>query len=80
MHSFEFEHDLRASPCGETFGLRCTRTRRFRAVGPATYEHPSVIFILADDMGWANIGWHNPYVITPQLNALAAAGVTLDHY
>ena len=50
------------------------------SVGPPSAATPHLVFLLADDMGWAQIGWHEPYVKTPQLDALAAAGITLDHY
>ena len=45
---------------------------------------PNVLLILADDYGWANIGYHNPAnpeVVTPHLDALAEEGIKLDrHY
>ena len=37
--------------------------------------------VIADDFGWHNIGWRNPEVSTPNLDALAADGIKLDrHY
>jgi len=42
---------------------------------------PNVIFILADDQGWNDIGYHNPELRTPNLDQLAREGVELDaHY
>lgn len=42
---------------------------------------PNVIVILSDDQGWADIGYNNPNVYTPNLDALAANGATLaQHY
>eukprot|EP01004_Peranema_trichophorum_P003008 NODE_2023_length_1714_cov_63.798869_g1728_i0.p1 GENE.NODE_2023_length_1714_cov_63.798869_g1728_i0~~NODE_2023_length_1714_cov_63.798869_g1728_i0.p1 ORF type:complete len:536 (+),score=114.99 NODE_2023_length_1714_cov_63.798869_g1728_i0:55-1608(+) len=46
---------------------------------------PNIVFIMADDYGWANIGYHqngsNPEVVTPNLDALAKSGIELDrHY
>lgn len=42
---------------------------------------PNVIFILADDQGWNDIGYHNPELRTPHLDQLAREGVELDaHY
>ena len=36
---------------------------------------------IADDFGWHNIGWRNPEIKSPNLDALAAAGIKLDrHY
>ena len=28
---------------------------------------PHIIFILADDLGWNEVSWHNPNMITPKL-------------
>lgn len=42
---------------------------------------PNVIFILADDLGWADIGYHGSEIQTPHLDRLAAAGAKLEqHY
>lgn len=43
--------------------------------------HPNIVFILSDDQGWNDIGYHNPEIKTPTLDRLAAEGVRLDcHY
>jgi len=40
-----------------------------------------VVFILSDDQGWADIGYHNPEIRTPNLDKLAREGVEFDcHY
>lgn len=42
---------------------------------------PNLIFILADDQGWADIGYHGSDIRTPHLDRLAAEGVRLNrHY
>ena len=40
-------------------------------------ERPNVIVIISDDQGWADIGYHNPKVYSPRLDALAAAAVVV---
>mgnify|MGYP005851222601 CR=1 FL=1 len=40
-------------------------------------ERPNVIVILSDDQGWADIGYHNPKVYTPNLDRLARTGMIL---
>jgi arylsulfatase A-like enzyme len=42
---------------------------------------PSFVFILSDDMGWADIGYHDSEILTPNLDRLADSGVRLEwHY
>lgn len=41
---------------------------------------PNIVFILADDQGWADIGYHDSDIRTPTLDALAAAGTRLHHH
>jgi hypothetical protein len=43
---------------------------------------PHIVLIVADDLGWNDVSWHNPAMRTPHLGALATNhGVILDqHY
>ncbi len=44
-------------------------------------EKPNVIVIIADDLGWADIGYNNPRVYTPNLDKLANSGARFaNHY
>ena len=47
-----------------------------------TSEPPNIIFFLVDDLGWWDIGFHNPdVIITPHVDRLAREGVLLgQHY
>ena len=51
---------------------------------PATTKPPNIVFILADDLGYNDIGYHAVHgmsaVRTPHLDALAAEGVKLENY
>ncbi len=53
---------------------------------PARGDHPpsrrpNILLIVADDLGWADVGWHGEEIETPNLDALAASGVRLEgHY
>jgi arylsulfatase A-like enzyme len=49
------------------------------ADGPPSGQ-PNILFIVADDQGWADVGWHNREVQTPNLDALAASGVKLENH
>ena len=39
---------------------------------------PNLVLILADDLGWGDVSWHNPAMLTPNLDLLAKEGVILD--
>ncbi|XP_071099626.1 arylsulfatase J-like [Haliotis cracherodii] len=39
---------------------------------------PHIIFFLADDLGWNDVGWKNREIKTPNLDRLARAGVILN--
>jgi arylsulfatase A-like enzyme len=41
---------------------------------------PNIVFILSDDHGWADVGWHSPEIKTPHLDRLAAAGAKLEQF
>ncbi|XP_067950981.1 arylsulfatase B-like [Watersipora subatra] len=40
-------------------------------------QKPNIIFIMADDLGWNDVGFHNDLVQTPHLNWLARNGIEL---
>ena len=47
-----------------------------RAQEPSEQAPPNIVFILADDLGWADLGsYGNAYIETPNLDRLAAEGV-----
>jgi arylsulfatase A-like enzyme len=42
---------------------------------------PNILLIVADDLGWADVGWHDSHFRTPVLDDLVRNGVELDrHY
>ncbi len=49
-----------------------------QAQEPAT--PPNVILIVTDDMGWGDVGYHNPEINTPTIDRLASEGLELDHF
>ena len=50
-------------------------------VNPQKDINPNIIVIIADDQGWADIGYNNPAVYTPNLDRLASEGITFrQHY
>lgn len=43
-------------------------------------SQPHIIFILADDQGFRDVGYHGSEIRTPTLDKLAAEGVKLENY
>ncbi|XP_067838761.1 arylsulfatase B [Heptranchias perlo] len=43
-------------------------------------SRPHIVFILADDYGWNDIGYHGSQIQTPVLDKLSAEGVRLENY
>ncbi|XP_067948653.1 arylsulfatase B-like [Watersipora subatra] len=43
-------------------------------------KRPNIVYIMADDLGWNDVGFHNPKVRTPNLNALRAKGIELSQF
>ncbi|HEX42167.1 MAG TPA: arylsulfatase [Phycisphaerales bacterium] len=42
---------------------------------------PNIVFIIADDLGWGDVGYHDSEIQTPNIDRLAAESVVLDrHY
>lgn len=42
---------------------------------------PNILFVVADDLGWADVGWHGSKFRTPNLDRLVREGIELDrHY
>ena len=44
----------------------------------AASQPPNIVLIVADDLGWNDVPWHNALVRAPTLARLAAEGVTLE--
>lgn len=43
-------------------------------------RQPHIVFILADDFGWHDVGYHSSEIKTPNLDKLSATGVRLENY
>ena len=46
----------------------------------AARVRPNILLIVSDDLGWNDIGFHNPAISTPNLYRLAGMGVLLEQY
>ncbi|XP_068608597.1 arylsulfatase B-like [Brachionichthys hirsutus] len=43
-------------------------------------RQPHIVFILADDFGWNDVGYHGSEIKTPNLDRLSGGGVRLENY
>ena len=55
------------------------------AAEPKSSEPPrppgtNIVILLADDLGWGDVGYHNPEVATPNIDHIAARGVEFDRF
>ena len=48
--------------------------------GFAQQKTPNIVIILADDLGWNDIGFHNSEMLTPHLDDLADKGIELKRF
>ena len=48
--------------------------------GKTESKQPNILFLLADDYGYNDIGYHGSEIKTPNLDELAAEGVKLENY
>ncbi|XP_041354167.1 arylsulfatase B-like [Gigantopelta aegis] len=46
----------------------------------ATPPQPHIIFIIADDLGWDDVGFHGSDIRTPNIDKLAHSGIILNQY
>lgn len=51
------------------------------ASAPSGEPKPNILLVVADDLGWGDVGWHGSKFRTPEMDKLVAGGVELDrHY
>lgn len=52
----------------------------FSVSGATPSPKPNILYILADDLGWADVGFHGDEIKTPRLDQLAASGTRLEQF
>ena len=82
MKRREFLRRLAVGAAGFGLGLGQGGCRRRITTGThACPDQPNIVFIIADDMGWKDIGYQGSEIKTPHLDRLASKGRIFDqHY
>ena len=52
----------------------------YAAVASAADSRPNIVFILADDLGWKDVGYHGSDINTPNIDKLAQTGARLEQF
>ncbi len=63
-----------------TLGLLAIAAGPLRAEDAARAPRPNIVYLLADDLGWGDVGWHKSELKTPHLDRLAASGARLEQF
>ncbi len=51
-----------------------------QALADDSAPRPNIVYILADDLGWGDVGWHGGEIQSPNLDRLAASGARLEQF
>lgn len=44
------------------------------------HQQPNILIIVADDLGWGDVGYHGSKIATPNIDRLAKEGVRLENF
>lgn len=70
----------RPSSSAEEFSSETTANLASLVKTRASDDPPNVIIILADDLGWADVGYHGSDIETPNIDRLAKEGMRLERF
>lgn len=64
---------------GSSFLLQPVSAQRQKA-SIQKQERPNIVVIVADDLGWGDVGFHQSTIKTPSLDRMAKQGIILDRF
>jgi arylsulfatase A-like enzyme len=56
----------------------CSTSGQISDATGADGQKPNIIFIMVDDMGWGDVGYHGSEIATPNIDKLAKSGLIID--
>lgn len=62
------------------WGVSCLLLASSLAWSAEPPPRPNVVYLLADDLGWGDVGFHGGEIKTPNLDRLAASGARLEQF
>lgn len=62
------------------FAISCASSQAQDDNLAAVQDRPNIVVIVADDLGWADVGYHDGRIDTPNLDRLARQGVKLERF
>jgi len=66
--------------CALAFAAIVLSGGAFAAPHAAAPPRPNIVYILSDDQGWKDVGFHGAEIATPSLDALAKGGARLEQF
>src|SRR5262245_36518538 len=71
-----------ASACAAKIAAAMTPAMLFArsAAAQQTAPRPHILYIVADDLGWKDVGFHGSDIKTPNIDALAQGGARLEQF
>lgn len=74
------EPGVRSALCGLVLGLAACTSAAPSVAAPQAAPRPNVVFILADDLGYSDLGCYGGEIATPNLDSLAANGLRFTRF
>ncbi len=79
------EHDWNRRAFIKAAGLGFASTllsgcRRTEMKLPQSTKKPNIVILVADDLGWNDVGYHGSEIRTPRIDSLAKEGIGLDRF
>lgn len=64
----------------KTLGIASVSALAMPSCSKTGKKTPNIVIILADDLGWGDVGYHGGIIATPNIDRLAREGVRLENF